>query len=195
MKGGGRGASLSCRGMSSHAAFLRGMNVGQHHRVTNEDLRRIFAELGFGDVKTFRASGNVAFTAEREALAQMAARVEGALEKSLGYAVPTLLRDAEEMRAIASMEPFETEVVEGSAGKLQVSILLTRPSAAVRKQVLALAGEDDRLAFGERELYWLPSGGILESALDLVAIERALGRTTRRTKGTIDQMAAKHFAG
>ena len=181
--------------MSSHAAFLRGMNVGQHHRVTNEELRRIFATLGFGEVKTFRASGNVSFTADREPLARLTARIEGALEELLGYPVPTFLRDAGEMRAVAATEPFEPGLAERSAGKLQVSILASRPSAAVRKQVLALAGDDDRLAFGDRELYWLPSGGTLQTALDLPAIERALGPTTRRTKGTIDQMAAKHFAG
>ena len=44
-----------------------------------------------------------------------------------------------------------------------------------------------------RELYWLPRGGISESDLDLKALDAALGPTTIRTKGTIDQIAAKHF--
>lgn len=181
--------------MPSHAAFLRGMNVGAHHRVTNEDLRSIFSALGLAEVKTFRASGNVAFSAAGEAAEQLAAGIEDALTQSLGYAVPTFVRDAGRMRSIAAMEPFDPELVEASAGKLQVSILVSAASAAVRKRVLALASEHDRLAFGERELYWLPSAGTLESTLDLVAIERALGSSTRRTKGTLDLMAAKHFAG
>jgi uncharacterized protein (DUF1697 family) len=181
--------------MSSHAAFLRGMNVGAHHRVTNDELKEMFSALGFGEVKTFRASGNVAFTAGREPLEQMTRRIEGSLAQELGYAVATFLRTAEEMRAIAALQPFDPQVVEAGAGKLQVSILASRPSAQVRKQVLALADDRDRLAFAERELYWLPSGGILETALDMAAIERSLGPTTRRTKGTIEQMAAKHFAG
>jgi hypothetical protein len=65
----------------------------------------------------------------------------------------------------------------------------------VRREVLAMADEQDLLAFGERELYWLPSGGIIETALDIAAIESAVGPSTRRTKGTIEQMAAKHFGG
>ncbi len=60
--------------------------------------------------------------------------------------------------------------------------------------MLALADEEDQLAFGERELHWLPSGGILDSALDFKAIGRLLGPTTTRTKGTIDQLTAKYFA-
>lgn len=181
--------------MASHAGFLRGMNVGPHHRVSNAELQKMFSELGFADVKTFRASGNVAFTAAPEPLERLTLRIEGALAQELGYAVPTFLRTAEEMRAICSFVPFEKRLVEAAGGKLQVSIMAARPSAPVRKQVLALAGERDRLAFGERELYWLPSGGVLETELDLAAIERALGPTTRRTKGTIEQMAAKHLAG
>jgi uncharacterized protein (DUF1697 family) len=181
--------------MSSYAAFLRGMNVGVHHRVTNEELRSTFAAMGFSEVKTFRASGNVAFTAERRPLAEMTLEIEDALARSLGYAVPVFLRAAKEMREIAAMRPFEPEIIEASKGKLQVSILASEPTAQVRTEVLALADERDRLAFGERELYWLPSGGTLETALDLAAIERTLGQTTRRTKATIEQMAAKHFGG
>jgi uncharacterized protein (DUF1697 family) len=181
--------------MATHAAFLRGMNVGAHHRVSNAELQRMFSALGFAEVKTFRASGNVAFTAGGEPLGQMIVRIEESLTQELGFAVPTFLRTADEMRAICTFEPFERRLVEVAGGKLQVSILAARPPAKVSKQVLAMAGERDRLAFGVRELYWLPSGGILETELDLAAIESALGATTRRTKGTIEQMAAKYFPG
>ncbi len=57
--------------------------------------------------------------------------------------------------------------------------------------MLALATDEDRLAIEGRELFWLPSGGLLESALDLKAIEAIVGVDTRRTKGTIDQIALK----
>jgi uncharacterized protein (DUF1697 family) len=171
------------------------MNVGVHHRVTNDELRRILSELGLSEVKTFRASGNVMFTAAREPLERLTRRIEGSLAKALGYAVPTFLRSAEEIRAIAAMQPFDPELVEASAGKLQVSILGERPSAQKCRGVLALAGDDDRLALGECELYWLPSGGTLDSSLDWNAIERVIGPSTRRTKNMIEQMADKHFAG
>jgi hypothetical protein len=68
-------------------------------------------------------------------------------------------------------------------------------SAGTRKEVLALASDEDRLAFSDRELYWLPSGGILDSALDFKVIGKLLGPMTTRTKGTVEQLAAKYFAG
>ena len=174
--------------MATHAAFLRGLNVGTHHRVSNAELQRMFAALGLRDVKPFRTSGNVAFTAAREPVVRLTSRVEDALAHELGYAVAVFLRTAEEMRGIG-------RPVGAGPGKLQVSILADSPPADVRKAVLAMADDRDLLAFGERELYWLPSGGILDTALDLAAIERALGPSTRRTKGTIEQMTAKHLGG
>jgi uncharacterized protein (DUF1697 family) len=117
------------------------------------------------------------------------------LGESLGYEVPTFLRSDVELRAIAAHDPFEARLVEASAGKLQVSLLLKEPVAKARKEVLAMSTDEDRLAIEGRELYWLPSGGTIDSELDLKAIGSALGLATMRTKGTIDQIAAKHFGG
>jgi hypothetical protein len=98
------------------------------------------------------------------------------------------------VQEIAGHEPFPTQQVEASQGKLQVSFLAKLPPATGRKAVLALGTAQDRLAFGARELYWLPSGGILESELDWKEIDRLVGLSTRRTMGTVEQIAAKYFA-
>jgi uncharacterized protein (DUF1697 family) len=179
--------------MSRYAAFLRGINVGGH-RVKNTELRALFEAMGLAEVRTFRASGNVIFRADSELTNELSERIEASLEQSLGYGVATFLRTAGEFREIARAEPFAAKHVEASAGRLQVGMLDAPPAASVRKQVLALASDDDRLAFGARELYWLPSGGMLESALELKLIEQLIGPMTLRTKNTIEQIAAKHFS-
>jgi uncharacterized protein (DUF1697 family) len=180
--------------MSDYAAFLRGINVGKAHRVGSAELRECFEGVGLSGVATFRTSGNVAFDGDGAPAGELCERIETALEAMLGYEVSVFLRGAGEMRAIAAEEPFPAEQVEGSRGKLQVVLLTAKPGSAERKSVLRLATEADALAFGERELYWLPSGGTQESELDLKAIGKELGVTTMRTKGTVDQMAAKFFA-
>jgi uncharacterized protein (DUF1697 family) len=180
--------------MATHAAFLRGVNVGAHHRVSNAELESMFTALGLADVKAFRTSGNVAFSTAREPLARLTSRIEEALAHELGYAVATFLRTAEEVGAIAATEPFDPQLVRASGGKLQVSLLGSLPSPRVRAELLSLASDSDLLSFGARELYWLPSGGILDSALDLDTVDRLTGPATRRTKNTIEQIVAKHFA-
>lgn len=169
------------------------MNIGGR-RITNDDLRRHFEAMGLDEVGLFRASGNVVFSAGDASHADLTTRIESELAAALDYDVPVYLRTAAEVRAIAAHEPFPAAVVAASKGKLQVSLLLERPGAKARKEVLALAPDEDRLAFGERELYWLPSGGLLESSLDLAAVAKLLGPTTVRTKGTIEQINRKYFA-
>jgi len=178
--------------MSRYVAFLRGMNLGGR-RIKNEELRRHFEEMGFEEVATFRASGNVIFTApSRESESKLAQRVETELDARLGYDVPVFLRSIEEVAAIAEQQPFAPKQVEKSKGKLQVSLLKKKPTAAAKKKVLTLSSDEDLLAIEGRELYWLPSAGISESDLDLKAIDSALGPGTIRTMGTIEQIISKY---
>ena len=176
--------------MALHAAFLRGMNVGGH-RITNADLRTEFEALGFESVATFRASGNVVFDSKGKSEAELRSAIEKGLEDGLGYAVPAFIRTAAELEEIGGSEPFDQESVAASKGKLQVLLLGKAPSKSARKSVLALATDEDMLAFGRRELFWLPSGGILESELDQGAIGKLLGRWTARTMGTMEQLVGK----
>ena len=173
-----------------YAAFLRAVNLGRNRRVTGAELKALFEELGAEDVATFRTSGNVVF----EGPGDMTRAIEKHLEESLGHEVAIFLRTATEVKAIAAEKPFPSKTVEASEGKLQVSMLGAKPTAATRKKVLALATDQDLLAFGKRELFWLPSGGTLDSELDRKAIDELLGPTTMRTKGTVDLLAAKFFS-
>jgi uncharacterized protein (DUF1697 family) len=177
--------------MDRYVAFLRGMNLGKR-RIKNNELRAEFEALDFEEVATFRASGNVIFGFDgKEKEGALAKKIEDGLGEALGYEVPVFLRSGAEVAAIAARRPFAPKRVEASKGKLQVSLLSKKPTAAVRRKVLALVTDEDELALEGRELFWLPSGGTLESDLDLKAIDRALGRGTMRTKGTIDQIASK----
>ena len=177
---------------SGYAAFLRGMNLGGR-RIKNEELRVEFELLGFADVACFRASGNVVFSAKGSE-AKLTDQIEAGLGKALGYEVPVFLRSAAELSALAAREPFDDAAVKSSKGKLQVALLPRKPTSKAREKALAEATDEDRLAVEGRELYWLPSGGVSDTDLDLKTIEKALGPWTMRTMGTIEQIVAKYFA-
>jgi uncharacterized protein (DUF1697 family) len=179
--------------MENYVAFLRGMNLGGR-RIKNDELKREFEELGLNDVSCFRASGNVIFATEEKGEEKLKLQIEAGLGEALGYKVPVFLRGAAELGAVSAQEPFDGAVIGASKGKLQVAFLPTAPKGKVRKQALALASEDDRLELDGRELYWLPSGGVSETELDLKTLESVVGPWTMRTKGTIDQIATKYFA-
>jgi uncharacterized protein (DUF1697 family) len=128
-----------------------------------------------------------------EAPRDMTSELESHLEQALGHDMAIFLRTAKQLKAMAAHEPFPAREVEASKGKLQVLLLRSKPSAAKQKQALALATDEDRLAFGARELYWLPSGGTMESTLDQKALGALIGQATQRTQGTIEQLHAKFF--
>jgi uncharacterized protein (DUF1697 family) len=178
--------------MSRYVAFLRGMNLGGR-RIANDDLRAAFEALELSGVETFRASGNVVFDGpDGIGGPDVSARIEAGLADALGYEVPVFLRSCGQVAAIAARGPFPAAQVKASAGKLQVALLPDAPGKLVRREALGMATGEDRLAIEGAELFWLPSGGISESDLDLKTLESELGPWTMRTMGTIEQIAAKH---
>jgi uncharacterized protein (DUF1697 family) len=179
--------------MPTHAAFLKGMNLG-NRRLTNEELRGHFEAIGLADVSTFRASGNVVFSSPQQRSEQaLVELIEAELAELLGYPVITFVRDGAELIEIAGAEPFDAAVGSKLKGKHQVMLLVAEPKPRAGREALALAGPDDALALHGRELHWLPAGGISDSKLDLKALERLLGPMTIRTRGTLEQIVSRHF--
>jgi uncharacterized protein (DUF1697 family) len=171
--------------VARYAAFLRAINVGGR-RIKGPALCLPFTDMGFGDVQSFRASGNVVFDAPRK---PAEGRVEDGLEKALGYEVGAFLRGPAELAELAGGEPFEP------GARYHVWFLKRLPPQARQRDVLALGTEDDRLAFGKRELFWRPRGKMMDTGLDLDAVGKMIGLNTVRTNGTVEQIHSKYFAG
>lgn len=171
------------------ALFFRGLNLG-NRRLTNPQLAAALETCGCGDPRIYQASGN-AVVDDARPHDELQQAVEAGLAAALGYAVPTYVRSAEAVRAIASREPFPGRQM---GGKLQVGILRAAPGPEALALVSSLDGASDALAVVDRELYWWPSGSILDTPLDLARLERALGPWTQRTHGTVQRLAKKYLA-
>ena len=130
--------------MTRYVAFLRGINLGKNRRVKNDALKSAFAAGGFEAVETFRASGNVAFDAERASDDRIASAAEAALADELGFEVTVFVRSAKEARAIAAHEPFEAAGGRRFEGEAAGCLAAAKPAAAARRRALEMAGEEDR---------------------------------------------------
>lgn len=170
-------------------AFLRGMNLGGR-RLTNDELRAAVAACGCQDVETYQASGNVVLRDARPH-DELAAALEDGLEAELAYPVPTFLRSAGEVRALADSAPFSQDELAASDGKRQVILLHTVPSDDALEELTAIVPDGDRLVPAGRELHWLPAAGLSDSAMDLRRLDELTGGTTTRTHGTIERLTAK----
>lgn len=175
--------------MARYTAFLRGINVGGH-RVSKAQLVEPFAGLGFVDVTTYLASGNVSFTTEELADQVLEERIERALAKALGFEAATFVRSCPELAAILAHEPFPNMEI-GAGESLQIMFLKEAPKATARRSIAALSTERDELAVKGRELYWWSKGRTSDTTVDLKALTAIVSTvTTTRNANTIRKIAA-----
>lgn len=178
--------------MPVYVAFLRALNVGGHHAVKMEDLRVYFESLGFENVATFIASGNVIFASKSRDQDAMCKRIQAQLHKSLGYEVAAFIRTDAEVAAIARYRPFESALLD-SARALNVAFLASPLPAAARKAVIQFTTDIDQFHVHGREVYWLCRKGQSESTFSNTRFEKALKvQATFRGLNTIQRLADKY---
>ncbi|MFI5178111.1 MAG: DUF1697 domain-containing protein [Vicinamibacterales bacterium] len=175
--------------MARYVALLRAINVGGHV-VAMEALRAHFTALGFDDVETFIASGNVLFSTGSTATASLTRRIEARLRDELEYDVATFLRTGQEMAAVARHEPFSAAKV-GAASALNVAFFAAPLDRRGRSLVSDLRTDIDDFHVHGRELYWLCRKNQSDSKFSNAALEKALGlRSTFRGINTVRRLAA-----
>ena len=91
---------------TTYVALLRGINVGGH-KVTMEQLRGLFGELGLARVRSYIQTGNVFFENDEADRAELRSMIERHLAENLGYAVPACLRTVEELEQVLALDPFQ----------------------------------------------------------------------------------------
>ena len=92
-----------------YVAFLRGINVGGHHKVPMAELRLIMEELGFEKVITLLNSGNIIFDATTEYPENLEKIVSKKLEETFNFRVPTIIRNSKSIMELFNDAPFQHE--------------------------------------------------------------------------------------
>lgn len=105
-----------------HIAFLRGINVGGHHKVPMGELRAAMEKLGFEEVTTILNTGNILFDAIARDLEQLEETISAHLEKVFGFPIPTMLRKWEMIDGLLKRDPFKAETMTKDS-RLYVSFL------------------------------------------------------------------------
>lgn len=173
--------------MTKYIAFLRAINVGGHN-VKMTELKRLFESLGFSNVETFIASGNVIFETTAKDTTKLEKKIEALLKESLGYEVFTFLRTPSEVADIAKYKAFK---VKGEA--LNVAFIAEPLDDLPIQKLLALKNEIDDFHVHGREVYWLCQVRQSDSKFSNLLLEKTIGRrATFRGINTIQKMAEKY---
>ena len=177
--------------MAKFVAFLRAINVGGHV-VRMDHLRKLFATLGYSNIETFIASGNVIFETRSRNVRVLERKIEAKLREALGYEVATFIRTPAELAGIANYQPFRQSDLD-AAGALNVAFLADSLDDKSVKKLMSLRTEIDDFHVHGREIYWLCQKRQSESTFTNAVLEATLGRpSTLRGFNTVKKLAAKY---
>lgn len=170
--------------MTAYVALLRAVNVGGTGKLPMSDLRAMAAGLGFANVRTFIASGNLLFDSDLDEGAVKAA-LEARLEAYAGKRVPVLVRSAAQLAAVAAVDPFP----DAHGSRHMVFFYDAQPAADLIAGCRDLNGE--RLALGVRELYVDCGDGIRFTKLKIPGKEDRTGRNMNSVKRMVGIMGGR----
>ena len=178
--------------MPKYVAFLRAINVGGHV-VKMDRLRTLFEALGFTNVETFIASGNVIFDSRSTNTGALEKKIESHLLKSLGYEVATFVRSIAEVEKVASSQPFGAAELKQSGNRLYVGFLSQAPSEESRRELIKCGNKNNDFAITDREFFWLCRVKFSETDFSGARLEKILKlKTTLRNTNTPQRIAAKY---
>ncbi len=181
--------------MPRYVAFLRAINVGGARSVKMATLCRLFEEMGFSEVSSYIASGNIIFTSPSRNASALEDRIEAGLMEALGYEIVPFVRTTAELARIAQFEPFPASRI-GPTDQLGVLFLFKPLGPGPVAALQTLQGTSDEFRAEGREVYWLrhrgPDGQIYFTA----PFDRVIDQPfTIRSANTVAKIVEKYHAG
>ena len=169
--------------MTRYIALLRAVNVGGTGKLPMAELRSMCESVGFTNVRTYIASGNVVFSSRKSEAA-----IKSVLEKQVaayaGKSVGVMVRSAEEIAQVLADNPF----AKAPPNRTMAFFLDRKPPADALAGIRGQKDEDVRL--GRREIYVHFPGGQGQSKLVIPAAADGTARNMN-TVATLAKMAAE----
>jgi uncharacterized protein (DUF1697 family) len=97
--------------MKQYVALLLGVNVGGNRKVPMVELKKVFEDLGFENIKTLLNTGNVVFDAESKEEEMLKEKIENELKSSFGFDLSIILIPMVELQKLVAKDPFKNITV------------------------------------------------------------------------------------
>lgn len=157
------------------------------------NLRHLFEAMGFANVETFIASGNVIFDSTSKSTLTLQKKIEDQLQAALGYEVATFVRSMAELAEIAQYKPFADAELNATGNTVYIAFVADRPGDTAEQQLRSFTTRFDEFHVHGREIYWLCRRKMSESEFSSALLEKILGRpATLRNSTTIKRLASKY---
>src|ERR1051325_9725329 len=92
--------------MEKYISMLRGINVSGSKMIRMDDLRKMYENLKFKNVKTYIQSGNVVFEEKAMSTEVLEKKIAKEIQEVFGFDVPVIVKEKSKMEKVLSNNPF-----------------------------------------------------------------------------------------
>lgn len=175
--------------MPGYIAFLRGI-APTNPNMRNENLRRVFGELGFTNAQTVISSGNVVFDSDSDDVSAMQTQLEQAWQERLGFTSTTIIWSKEQVERLVAADPFQG--LEHGPATYLLTTFFQDPPAADAPLPTVPEGPYRLLGFSNDALCTATDTTTVKTPDMMSWIERQYGkRISSRTWKTVHRILAK----
>jgi len=178
-----------------YVAFLRGINVGGHHKVPMAELKKELQKLELENIVTLLNSGNIIFDSAGESLSSLEKKVSEHLEKSFGFSIPTIIRKSELIYELLSKNPFK-DVKLTKDIRLYVSFLRKNDNTKLKLPWISSDNSYKVIGKSDKTILSVLDLSISRTPKAMETLEKNFGKDiTTRNWNTIERIGKKLKAG
>lgn len=175
--------------MTRFVGLLYSISLPEKKRVLNAPLRELFEDLGYGDVRTLLATGNVVFDAPEDDPRAVEARVEPAFAQAFGRHIDFIARSGTDWERLVAANPFPGQSLSDPSHVI-VRVMRSPIAPEAVRLLESRAGPDEhvRVVDGDPWVYF--GAGVAGSKLTGVMKPNRIGAGTARNLNTVEKIAA-----
>jgi uncharacterized protein (DUF1697 family) len=175
-----------------YVAFLRGVNVGGI-TLKMQDVKNIFAGLGYKNITTYIQSGNIVFDSSETGKALLEGKIRESIKTKSNLDVGVFVKTKEHIEGIVSNNPFDKKMDQKS---LSITMLSDAPAGGKLAAAKAVNSTEEKFILKRDVIYCFYGKGYGKSKYTNNYFEKTLGvSATTRNWTTINKILEIMNAG
>jgi len=166
-----------------YISFLKGINVGGHHKVDMKDLKKIYEQAGYSNVMTYLNTGNVIFDSDDNR--DLIGKIKSLISEKYDFDISVMvLTEADLVELVASYQ-FEIDEKKNR----YVTLFSNQVNEKLENMILLSKRESDQFQIHETHLNLYVPEGYGKSKLTNSFIEKHSGVScTTRNMNTMEKL-------
>ncbi len=168
--------------MPTYISILRGINVSGQKKIKMADLKKLYEDLGFENVKTYIQSGNVVFEYKELTHTELQKIIFDAIQIHYGFEVANLILSPTAIETALKKNPFK------DIDKMYFTFLAETPTKENIEKLYTYSFEEEYYELIDKVVYFhCPNGAgrakmsnnFFENKLKVMATSRNLNTTKK----------------